>query len=145
MAHRHENVVKTAFTNGVFDILHVGHLHVLNSASRLGDHLIVGLNSDSSVRMLKGNGRPINNHNDRKALLMAITYVDQVIIFEETNCSKLIREIKPDVYVKSGEYTIDTLNKEELAALRECNTQIVIIQPLPGYSTSRIVTLLEGK
>lgn len=108
-------------------------------ARRLGDKLIVGLNSDVSVNMLKGPGRPINNQDDRRALLMAIQYVSDVHIFDETNCSRLIRELKPDVYVKSGEYTIDTLNKDELSALRECNTEIVIIQPLPGYSTSRMV------
>lgn len=134
----------TVFTNGVFDILHVGHLHVLNAACRLGRQLIVGLNSDVSVKALKGNGRPINNQLDRRAMLLALSCVYDVLIFDETNCSKLIREIKPDVYVKSGAYTIDTLNKEELSALRECDTEIVIIPPLPGYSTSRIVKLLEG-
>lgn len=97
------------FTNGCFDILHRGHIDYLSKAARLGDRLIIGLNSDKSVRKLKGPGRPIQSEDDRKMLLMALKVVDAVIIFSEDTPRRLISELLPDVLVKGGDYTIDTV------------------------------------
>lgn len=96
--------MKTVFTNGCFDILHAGHIKLLREARGFGDRLIVGLNSDDSVRRLKGPTRPINCADDRKTVLEAIRYVDQVVIFEEDTPLELIRKLQPDVLVKGSDY-----------------------------------------
>ena len=100
---------KIVFTNGCFDLLHVGHIRYLAQAKKLGDFLIIGLNSDSSVKALKGKDRPINSFEDRAVLLSALTSVDLVIIFEELTPENLIKEIVPDVLVKGGDYNIEDI------------------------------------
>ncbi len=100
---------KIVFTNGCFDIIHAGHVDYLEKAKKLGDILIVGLNSDSSVKRLKGENRPINPQEYRKKVLQALKPVDLVIIFDEDTPERLIKEIKPDVLVKGGDYTIETI------------------------------------
>jgi len=103
------------FTNGVFDILHRGHASYLAQAKSLGASLVVGVNSDASVKMLgKGDDRPINNETDRLALLAALESVDLVVIFTEKTPVKLIEQIRPDIYVKGGDYEIDTLDETKL-------------------------------
>ena len=103
------------FTNGVFDILHRGHASYLAQAKSLGASLVVGVNSDTSVKMLgKGDDRPINNEADRLALLAALQSVDLVMIFTEKTPVKLIEQIRPDIYVKGGDYEIDTLDETKL-------------------------------
>jgi rfaE bifunctional protein nucleotidyltransferase chain/domain len=103
------------FTNGVFDILHRGHASYLAQAKSLGASLVVGVNSDASVKMLgKGDDRPINNEADRLALLAALESVDLVVIFTEKTPVKLIEQIRPDIYVKGGDYEIDTLDETKL-------------------------------
>ncbi|MBT8594503.1 D-glycero-beta-D-manno-heptose 1-phosphate adenylyltransferase [Polynucleobacter paneuropaeus] len=103
------------FTNGVFDILHRGHASYLAQAKSLGASLVVGVNSDVSVKMLgKGDDRPINNEADRLALLAALESVDLVVIFTEKTPVKLIEQIRPDIYVKGGDYEIDTLDETKL-------------------------------
>ena len=103
------------FTNGVFDILHRGHASYLAQAKSLGASLVVGVNSDTSVKMLgKGDDRPINNEADRLALLAALQSVDLVTIFTEKTPVKLIEQIRPDIYVKGGDYEIDTLDETKL-------------------------------
>jgi len=103
------------FTNGVFDILHRGHASYLAQAKSLGASLVVGVNSDISVKMLgKGDDRPINNEADRLALLAALQSVDLVTIFTEKTPVKLIEQIRPDIYVKGGDYEIDTLDETKL-------------------------------
>ena len=100
---------KIVFTNGCFDILHAGHVEYLREASELGDILIIGLNSDASVRRLKGEGRPVISEGERKKLLEALRYVDEVIIFEEDTPWNLIQSIMPDILVKGGDWSIDKI------------------------------------
>ena len=100
---------KIVFTNGCFDLLHVGHIRYLSQAKKLGDILIIGLNSDRSVKMLKGEDRPINSFEDRATLLSALKSVDLVIMFEEQTPENLIKEIVPDILVKGGDYKIEEI------------------------------------
>lgn len=100
---------KIVFTNGCFDIIHAGHVDYLEKAKSLGDFLIVGLNSDSSVRRLKGKDRPVNPQEHRKRVLEGLKAVDMVIIFEEDTPEKLIKEIKPDILVKGGDWKIENI------------------------------------
>ena len=97
------------FTNGCFDILHIGHVRYLKESAKFGDYLIIGLNSDSSVKRLKGETRPINNESDRAELLSELSFVDYVVIFDEDTPQNLLDEIKPEVYTKGADYTLDTL------------------------------------
>jgi D-glycero-beta-D-manno-heptose 1-phosphate adenylyltransferase len=128
---------KIAFTNGVFDILHQGHMYSLSQAAKEADYLIVGLNSDASVKRLKGEIRPINNQESRALLLASLIMVDAVVIFEEDTPLDLIKSIMPDVLVKGGDYTI-----EQIAGAKEviANGGRVVINPLlEGFSTTIII------
>jgi len=131
-------------TNGCFDLLHLGHIRYLTAARRLGDILLVGLNGDQSVRQLKGPGRPINNEQDRAEVLAALESVDLVAIFPELRATRLIELAMPDVYVKGGDYTSETLNAEEQAALRKIGTRVDIVPFENGYSTSGLLEKLRG-
>jgi rfaE bifunctional protein nucleotidyltransferase chain/domain len=130
---------RMVFTNGCFDILHAGHVRYLQAARRLGDALVVGLNGDASVRALKGPGRPINSEHDRAEVLCALGCVDYVTIFYEARVTGLLRTIRPQVYAKGGDYTPESLNPEELAALREVGAEIKILPLVPGKSTTAII------
>jgi len=132
---------KIVFTNGVFDLLHKGHIFSLTQAAKEGDVLVIGLNSDSSVRRLKGDSRPINDQDARALLLGALTMVDAVVTFEEDTPLKLITSILPDVLVKGGDYTID-----EIAGAKEviANGGKVVINPiLDGFSTTAIINAIK--
>ena len=131
------------FTNGCFDILHVGHVRYLAAAKRLGDILVVGLNSDASVRELKGIGRPLNSQDDRAEVMAALEVVDYVIIFAEKRVSHLLRQMRPQVYTKGGDYTVDSLDSEEVVALKEINARIEILPLVPGKSTSKLVQTIQ--
>jgi len=124
---------KIVFTNGCFDILHVGHVTYLEKAARLGRHLIVGLNSDASVRRLKGATRPLVHENDRARILASLGCVDAVVVFGEDTPAELIRGIKPDILVKGGDY------KAEDVAGREYAGEVKIIDFEAGYSTTGII------
>ena len=129
------------FTNGVFDILHPGHIFSLSQAAKEADSLIVGLNSDESVKRLKGHQRPVNNQDSRALLLASLLMVDAVVIFEEDTPLELINSIKPDVLVKGGDYTIEQIvgAKEVIA-----NGGRVVINPvIQGYSTTSIIDKLK--
>jgi len=129
------------FTNGVFDILHPGHIFSLSQAAKEADFLIVGLNSDDSVKRLKGQQRPINHQDSRALLLASLLMVDVVVIFEEDTPLQLINTIKPDVLVKGGDYTI-----EQIVGAKEVIEQggRVVINPLvAGYSTTAIIETLK--
>jgi D-beta-D-heptose 7-phosphate kinase/D-beta-D-heptose 1-phosphate adenosyltransferase len=131
------------FTNGCFDIIHRGHIEYLEEAKKLGDILVVGLNSDTSVTKLKGENRPVQNQDDREAILNALSVVDAVIIFEEETPLKLINELKPDILVKGGDYT-----QNEIVGAREVkgwNGSVVAIPYIEGHSTSRIIRRLLGQ
>jgi rfaE bifunctional protein nucleotidyltransferase chain/domain len=133
------------FTNGCFDILHAGHVRYLSEAKKLGDLLVVGLNSDASVRELKGEGRPLNSQDDRAEVMAALEAVDYVIIFDEKRVDSLLREVHPDVYAKGGDYTVDNLDQGEVAVLREIGAKIHILPLVPGKSTTKLVEAIQRK
>ena len=135
---------KVVATNGCFDLLHLGHVRYLKAAHSLGDILVVGLNGDQSVRDLKGTGRPLNSERDRAELLAALESVDLIAIFPELRATRFIELAMPDVYVKGGDYTSETLNAEERAALQKIGTQIEIIPFEKGYSTSGLLEKVRG-
>ncbi len=132
---------KIVFTNGVFDILHQGHIASLCQAAELGNILIVGVNADASVKRLKGNSRPINNENSRTLILAALLITDAVIVFEEDTPYHLITTIMPDVLVKGGDYTIDTIvgSKEVIAN----GGQVIIAPTVAGFSTTGIIERMK--
>jgi rfaE bifunctional protein nucleotidyltransferase chain/domain len=133
------------FTNGCFDVLHVGHVRYLAAARRLGNMLVVGLNGDASVRELKGPGRPLNAQADRAEVLAALEAVDHVIIFGEMRASNLVRELAPDIYAKGGDYTPDTLDPEEVAVLKEIGAKIEILPLVRGKSTTRLLQTIQER
>jgi rfaE bifunctional protein nucleotidyltransferase chain/domain len=143
VAHHSKNLraagKKLIATNGCFDLLHVGHVRYLQAARALGDFLAVGLNSDPSVRELKGSGRPIATESDRAEVLAALQCVDLVTIFPELRATRFIAEIRPAIYVKGGDYSSETLNEEERAMLKEIGAEIRLIPFEAGYSTSRLI------
>jgi rfaE bifunctional protein nucleotidyltransferase chain/domain len=136
---------RLVFTNGCFDLIHVGHVRYLVSAKRLGDILVVGLNSDPSVRSLKGEGRPLNSETDRAEVLAALKPVDHVVVFNETRVDHLVTDLQPDIYVKGGDYSIDTLDRNELAALNAAGAEIKILPLVPGRSTTRLIEAIQNK
>jgi len=126
-------------TNGCFDLLHVGHISYLERARSLGDALLVALNGDDSVRQLKGPDRPVNCQEDRAALLAALESVTAVCIFAERTAMELLAEVKPDVYVKGGDYTLDTVNQEERHLIEKLGGRIEIVPGIPGKSTTALL------
>ena len=136
---------KLVFTNGVFDLLHVGHVRYLREARALGDALVIALNSDDSVRALKGPTRPLNTQADRAEILLALSCVDRVVVFDEPRVTKLIEAIKPHVYTKGGDYTVETLNPEERAALEHVGAQIKILPLVAGRSTTATLNRLAAE
>lgn len=131
------------FTNGCFDILHAGHVRYLNAARQLGDSLIVGLNSDCSVRMLKGPTRPINTEADRAEVLAALAAVDFIVLFSEQTAENTVAVIKPDIYVKGGDYSIDQLPEAKIVA--DGGGRIVLIPEVPGRSSSNIIKKISAQ
>ncbi|ANE49418.1 D-glycero-beta-D-manno-heptose 1-phosphate adenylyltransferase [Flavisolibacter tropicus] len=134
---------KVAFTNGCFDILHQGHIASLLEAAQQGDYLVIGLNSDASVKRLKGSERPINSQDSRALVLAALALVDAVVIFEEDTPRELISKILPDVLVKGGDYKV-----EQIAGAKEviANGGKVVINPIvAGFSTTNIIEKFKGK
>ena len=126
-----------AFTNGVFDILHEGHLEILSKAASFADVLIVGVNSDASVKRLKGESRPVNNQSSRALLLASLLMVDAVIIFEEDTPFELILKLEPDVLIKGGDYTLDSIVGAKETIARGGKVEIVPI--VEGFSTTGII------
>ena len=134
---------KVVFTNGVFDLLHPGHIDVLMGARALGDQLVVGLNSDDSVRRLKGPSRPIRTAAERAYVLAALASVDAVVVFDEDTPLELIRVLRPDVLVKGGDYSEETI--VGAAEVRAGGGQVVVIPLTPGHSTSATVARFMGE
>lgn len=130
------------FTNGHFDLLHVGHLDYLEKASQLGDALFVGLNGDASTRRLKGPGRPLVPDAERARLLAALVPVAAVVIFQEDTADNLLRALQPDIYVKGGDYADKPL--PERATVEAYGGRVELIEYLPGHSTSSIVERIRG-
>jgi rfaE bifunctional protein nucleotidyltransferase chain/domain len=133
------------FTNGCFDILHAGHVRYLSAAKQLGDILVIGLNGDASVRELKGEGRPLNPQEDRAEVMAALEAVDYVIIFGEKRVDTLLRQVRPQIYVKGGDYTVTSLDPDEVTALREIGAKIEILPLVPGKSTTKLVEAIQRR
>jgi len=134
---------RTVFTNGCFDILHTGHVQYLQQASALGDILVVAINSDESVRRLKGAGRPINPQGDRATVLAALACVDHVVVFGEDTPVRLVELLRPDVYVKGGDYDVATL--PEAPVVSAYGGQVRILPYLDGRSTTAILDRLADR
>ena len=134
----HKTVV---FTNGCFDILHAGHVRYLTAAGGLGDILIVGLNSDASVRKLKGEGRPVNPAADRAEVLAGLRAVDHVVVFDEDTAEELVRRLQPDIYVKGGDYSLDRLPESAIVAAYGGRT--VLVPMVEGRSTTNVIQRLQ--
>lgn len=136
--------LRVVVTNGCFDLLHVGHARYLEAARAAGDRLLVGVNSDASVRRLKGPTRPINNEQDRAALVAALASVDAVCLFDETSAEQFLRLAVPDVWAKGADYTLATLNQDERRAVESQGGQIRFIELVPGRSTTATLQRLKG-
>ncbi len=134
---------KVVFTNGCFDIIHAGHVQYLQQAKELGDILIVGLNSDDSVKRLKGSSRPINNQQDRKIVLEALRSVDYVLIFEEDTPYNLINQIKPDVLVKGGDWKVEQIVGSDIVL--ENGGEVKSLLFIDGASTTSIIEKILSK
>ncbi|MDA0293141.1 MAG: adenylyltransferase/cytidyltransferase family protein [Verrucomicrobia bacterium] len=130
---------KLVFTNGCFDLLHAGHVRYLQQARELGHALAVGLNSDRSVRELKGEGRPINAEDDRAEVVAALGCVDYVVIFDGKRATDLLRAVRPQVYAKGGDYTPESLDPDERAILAAADAEVQILPLLPGRSTTAVL------
>ena len=128
---------KIVFTNGCFDILHAGHVRYLTAAKNFGDVLIVGLNTDESVRRLKGDSRPINSQDDRAEVLLGLKAVDHVIFFGEQTAEALIADVKPNIYVKGGDYTLETLPEAKI--VRQYGGRVEFVNLVAGRSTTNIL------
>ena len=134
---------KVVFTNGCFDIIHVGHIRLLKEASKLGDVLIIGLNSDDSVRKIKGPARPINSLSDRAEVLSSIRYVDYIIAFEEETPRRLISLLLPDVLVKGGDYRKDEIVGADVVEAE--GGKVVTIPLVEGKSTTKLIERIRNK
>ena len=132
---------KIAFTNGCFDILHAGHIHSLMQAASFAEVLIVGLNSDASTKRLKGENRPVNNEQNRALLLASLAVVDAVVLFDEDTPYELITSILPDVLVKGGDYTVDTIVGAK--EVMENGGTVEIIPLVEGLSTTSLIQKIE--
>ncbi len=130
-------------TNGCFDILHVGHVRYLQKSKSYADYLMVLLNSDKSVKSIKGDDRPINNEMDRAELLCALNCVDFVVLFEESSPANLLDEIKPDVYTKGADYTMETLPERDI--MIKNGTKVEFIDFVQGKSTTNIINKINSK
>lgn len=137
--HKSETIV---FTNGCFDILHLGHIDYLNRSAQLGSKLVVGLNTDASVRKIKGENRPIQDENSRLSILAALECVDAVVLFDEETPLELIKVVKPDVLVKGADYEIEQIVGAK--EVKEYGGEVKTIAFLEGYSTSNIVKRLKN-
>jgi len=129
---------KLAATNGCFDILHAGHVNYLQAARHEADALVVGLNSDRSVSLLKGPSRPIHTENDRAAIIAALESVDGVFIFDELRATRFLELTQPDVYVKGGDYAVEELPEEERQTIAKLGGSIKVLGLIPGKSSSEI-------
>ena len=133
--------LKIVFTNGCFDIIHLGHLDYLEQSREQGDKLIVGLNTDRSVKQLKGPGRPINNEHARARMLAALTFVDVVIAFDEETPLELIKQVKPDILIKGNDYNIENIVGSDFVL--GIGGEVKTIKLLEGYSTTGLIEKIK--
>ena len=132
-------------TNGCFDLLHAGHVTYLEAARNQGDALLVGVNSDAAVRGLKGPDRPVNAEADRALVVAALQSVDAVYIFRERDAVPFLRAVEPDIYVKGGDYTIDTINQDERRLIEGMGGKIVLLGHVPGKSTTGLLQKMTAR
>jgi D-glycero-beta-D-manno-heptose 1-phosphate adenylyltransferase len=132
---------RVVFTNGCFDLLHLGHVDYLEKARQLGDKLILGLNSDASMRRLKGPSRPLQDEMSRSRIMASLLFIDAVVIFEEDTPYELIRQVSPDILVKGDDYTIQTIVGHDLVLQR--GGEVKTISLVKGYSTSGIIEKIK--
>jgi rfaE bifunctional protein nucleotidyltransferase chain/domain len=135
---------RVVLTNGVFDLLHTGHLYSLRAAAALGDALFVAINADASVRQLKGPTRPVQSEAERAYALGALEFVTGIVIFGEPRLTAEIRALRPDVYCKAGDYTLETLDPGERAALEDVGARIQFLPFLPGFSTTKLIARIRA-
>jgi D-glycero-beta-D-manno-heptose 1-phosphate adenylyltransferase len=135
---------RVVLTNGVFDLLHTGHLFYLQQARALGDALVIALNGDASVRALKGPNRPVQTEIERAYALAALTCVDAIVIFNTPRLTPEIRALRPDVYAKAGDYTLEKLDSGERGALEEVGTKITFLPFLEGFSTTTLIAKIKA-
>ena len=143
MTRRGQMPGKVVFTNGVFDLLHPGHVDVLTAARSRGDALIVGINTDQSVARLKGPSRPVRNQAERSFVLAALEAVDLVVLFEQDTPLELVRALRPDVIVKGGDYTVDSI--VGASEVQGWGGEVVVVPLTPGQSTSSIIEKLSAQ
>lgn len=134
---------KVVFTNGCFDVIHLGHVRYLEQAKALGNRLVIGLNADGSVKRLKGPGRPVNDEQARAAVLASLRFTDAVVVFEEDTPLELIKAVKPDVLVKGGDYKIENIVGADFVI--ESGGKVEIIGFVEGYSSSKIIQKLKNE
>jgi D-glycero-beta-D-manno-heptose 1-phosphate adenylyltransferase len=134
---------RLVLTNGCFDLLHIGHVRYLKQARELGDFLAVAVNGDESVRSLKGAGRPLNSEEDRAEVLAALECVDFVTIFSPLRATQVIEALRPAIYVKGGDYTLESLDADEVAALKAAGADVNTLPLVPGKSTSRLIERMQ--
>ena len=132
-------------TNGCFDLLHAGHVNYLEAAREQGDALLVGVNSDAAVRELKGPGRPVNSESDRALVVAALQSVDAVFIFLERDAVQFLEKVQPDIYVKGGDYTLDTMNQDERRLIERQGGRVVLLGHVPGKSTTNLLKKIFEK
>lgn len=135
---------RLVLTNGVFDLLHTGHLYYLQQARARGDALCIALNADASVKQLKGPLRPVQTESERAYALAALACVDAVVIFREKRLTGEIRALQPDVYVKAGDYTLEKLDPDERGALQACGARIEFLPFLAGFSTTSLIAKIKA-
>ncbi|RKY83134.1 D-glycero-beta-D-manno-heptose 1-phosphate adenylyltransferase [candidate division KSB1 bacterium] len=133
---------KIVFTNGCFDLLHVGHIRYLQKAKKLGDILIVAINSDDSVKKIKGKSRPIIPAEERSEVIAALECVDYVVIFHETLPNRVIETLKPDIHVKGGDYSVNELPEAKI--VKSYGGKVIILDKIEGHSTSEIIRRIKA-
>ena len=136
--------IRLAVTNGCFDLLHRGHVEYLDSARRAADALLVLVNSDNSVRALKGPSRPVNDEFSRAFVLSGLAAVDATVIFDAERCTAELSALQPDVYIKGGDYTVETLNPEERQVLQDAGAEIIFIPFVNGFSTTNTIEKMRS-
>ena len=142
IAKLHKQKKRVVFTNGCFDILHVGHVDYLSKARRLGDLLVIGLNSDSSVKKIKGKDRPINKESDRAKVLSSLYFVDYITIFSEPTPENLIKKVRPDILVKGGDWKVNDIVGSSF--VRSCGGKVKTIPFVKGYSTTSVIERIHS-
>lgn len=145
VAQAHETDKRVVWTNGCFDILHAGHVAYLEKAAAEGDMLVVGVNSDASVREVKGPDRPVVPEGDRARIVAALRCVDYVIVFSDASAEPILDALRPDVYVKGGDYTVDTIHQGERRLVEGYGGRVAIVAGVEGKSTTDIVARISGK